>query len=439
MTWDYDGWIIVIGILVAACCAIPGSWLVVRGMGMMGDAIAHAVLPGIALGFLLSGTRSSSWMFAGAAVSGVLAAVMTQWVHRFGRVERGAAMGLVFTSFFAFGILLMVQTANHVELDAHSVLYGAIELAPLDTETIAGVGVPRIILPLVMVLLLNVLVVVLFFKESLMTAFDPGLARAQGIRPQWMQYGLMVLTAATCVACFEAVGSIMTVTFLVAPAAAAMLLVRRMWSLLLWAISLGAVATTLGHLSAITVPSWFFGAGMETSTSGMMAVSAAAIFLIVAAVAPRRGMVARWWVARRDAARVALEDALGLLFRLEERGVSMALHEVEALWGSDVRIGPRLGRVKVMLQRRMLAHVAVGQWHLTDQGRAEARHLVRAHRLWETYLAGHSSIPISHLHAAAERLEHVTDEAMAAQLRTEVGPAEADPHGRSIPPSPEQD
>ena len=110
MTLDYDGWIIVIGVLVAACCAIPGSWLVVRGMGMMGDAVSHAVLPGIAIGFLISGTRSSTWMFAGAAVSGVIAALATQWVHRWGRVERGAAMGLVFTSFFC--IRLVADCAN---------------------------------------------------------------------------------------------------------------------------------------------------------------------------------------------------------------------------------------------------------------------------------------------------------------------------------------
>ncbi|MBT5381784.1 MAG: metal ABC transporter permease, partial [Phycisphaerae bacterium] len=259
MTLEYDGWIMVIGVLAAACCAVPGSWLVVRGMGMMGDAISHAVLPGIAIGFLVSGSRSGGWMFVGAAVSGILAAVLTQLVHRWGRVERGAAMGLVFTAFFSLGLLLIVQTADSVDLDANCVLYGAIELAPLDTFALGGLEVPRIVVPLVIVLALNVLASAIFYKEILATSFDPELATAQGFAAKWVHYGLMVLTAATCVACFEAVGSIITVALLVAPAATALLLTRSMKWVIVWSIVLGAIAAVSGHLAAITVPGWIVG------------------------------------------------------------------------------------------------------------------------------------------------------------------------------------
>ncbi len=434
MTLDYDGWIILIGVLVAACCAVPGSWLVVRGMGMMGDAISHAVLPGIAVGFLVSGTRSGGWMFLGAALSGVLAAVMTQVVHRWGRVERGAAMGLVFTAFFSLGLLLIVQTADTVDLDPNCVLYGSIELAPIDTVSLSGVAVPRIVLPLTIVLIANLGLTSLLFKEFLATAFDPALATAQGFDARWLHYGLMVLTAATCVACFEAVGSIITVALLVAPPAAALLLTRRMRLVIVLAIALGGLAAIVGHLAALTVPGWILGGGLDTSSAGMMAVSSLAIFLLMALFAPGRGAVARRWATRRDAMRVAVEDALGLLFRLEERAVVLDRAEVEGLLRSDVRIGGRLVTVLNRLRRGSLAELSGGVWTLTDTGRDAAVNLVRAHRLWETYLSGRASIPPSHLHAAAERLEHVTDGLLAEQLRTEVGDATDDPHGRPIPP-----
>ena len=434
MTLEYDGWIMVIGVLAAACCAVSGSWLVVRGMGMMGDAISHAVLPGIAIGFMVSGSRSGGWMFVGAAVSGILAAVLTQLIHRWGRVERGAAMGLVFTAFFSLGLLLIVQTADSVDLDANCVLYGAIELAPLDTVALGGLEVPRIVVPLVIVLALNVLVSAIFYKEILATSFDPELATAQGFAAKWVHYGLMVLTAATCVACFEAVGSIITVALLVAPAATALLLTRSMKWVIVWSMVLGSIAAVSGHLAAITVPGWIVGGELDTSSAGMMAVAASVLFLSAALVSPGRGVLARRWRARRDGQRIAIEDVLGLLFRLEERSLSTDQDAVENLLRSDVRIGPsRLSGVLGRIQRGLLARVEEGKWTLTEAGRSEARGLVRAHRLWETYLAGRANIPSSHLHSAAERLEHVSDPGIAKDLAAAVGDQDKDPHGRPIP------
>ncbi len=134
--------------------------------------------------------------------------------------------------------------------------------------------------------------------------------------------------------------------------------------------------------------------------------------------------------------RIAIEDALGLLFRLEERSMDTDREVVEHLLRSDVRIGPRrLAAVRARLRRGALARVDGTCWQLTDAGRSEASSLVRAHRLWETYLAGRSTIPTSHLHAAAERLEHVTDRELVEELEAEVGPQREDPHGRPIPES----
>src|SRR5690606_19274940 len=186
MSWyAYDTWIVVTGALCAVAAALPGVFLVLRRMSMMGDAISHAILPGLAVAFLVTSARTSFIMFAGAAAVGVLTAVFTQWISNWGRVDRGASMGVVFTTLFALGLLLIVRAADHVDLDPDCILYGAIELTPLDTIgfSIGGMllNVPRAAIVLGVVGLINLLLIVVFYKEYKISAFDPDLATAQGI------------------------------------------------------------------------------------------------------------------------------------------------------------------------------------------------------------------------------------------------------------------
>jgi len=137
MNWTANDFhIILVGGLCAMACALPGTFLLLRRMSMMGDAISHAVLPGLAIAFLISGSRANIWMFLGAAIAGILTALFTQWITRFGKVERGAAMGIVFTTLFAIGLVLIRKAADHVDLDAACVLYGALEYTPLNMVTL---------------------------------------------------------------------------------------------------------------------------------------------------------------------------------------------------------------------------------------------------------------------------------------------------------------
>jgi manganese/zinc/iron transport system permease protein len=299
MSWfAIDTWIVVVGALAAVACALLGNFLVLRKMSMMGDAISHAVLPGLAIAFLVTGARASSAMFIGAAIVGLLTAVFTQWISRFGKVDEGASMGIVFTSLFALGLLLIVQAADQVDLDPSCVLYGAIELTPLDVvwrPTVFGLTleVPRAALLLGGATLVNLAFVVGFFKELRIVAFDPALADTLGIRSNWMHYLLMALVAVTTVAAFEAVGSIIVIAMLIVPAATAHLLTDRLWSMVLLSTVFAAAAAVLGHISALIVPGWFGFA--DTSTSGMMAVVAGFLFLIVLFVAPKYGVWVKWF------------------------------------------------------------------------------------------------------------------------------------------------
>jgi manganese/zinc/iron transport system permease protein len=297
MTWySIDTWIVLTGMLAAGACALLGNFLVLRKMSMMGDAISHAVLPGLAIAFLVTGARSSVTMFVGAAIVGVLTAIFTQWISRFGNVDRGASMGIVFTTLFALGLLLIVQAADRVDLDPGCVLYGAIELTPLDVvwrPSVLGtvLEVPRATLVLAGVLLVNLLFVLLCFKELRISSFDPELATTMGIHANLMHYLLMTLVAITTVAAFEAVGSIIVIAMLIVPAAAAHLLTDRLWLMILLSFILALFSAVLGHLSALVVPGWL---GFEsTSTSGMMAVMAGVIFTVVLLFAPRHGVLVK--------------------------------------------------------------------------------------------------------------------------------------------------
>ena len=429
MNWtSLDTWIVVTGAVTAASCALLGCFLVLRRMSLMGDAISHAVLPGLALAFLFTASRSSWPMFVGAAVVGLLTALLTQTLSRWGRVDESASMGVVFTTLFALGLVLIVQAADRVDLDPGCVLYGAIELAPLDTVAWLGVDWPRALLTNAVMLLVNVGVIRLLYKEFLIASFDPALATSMGFRAGWVHQVQMALVAVTTVAAFESVGSILVVAMLIVPAAAAHLLTDRLPAMLVVAALLGAVAAGLGHLAAITVPTWWGYA--DTSTAGMMAVMAGLLFLLALLFAPRHGLLSRWRARLALRLRILQEDVLGCLYRMDELGTA-ASHPTPEL----VRTSLRASRVTVGLSAALLRRAgALRGWALTASGRTRAREVIRTHRLWESYLYQYLGLRPDHLHRTSEVLEHVTSLELRERLAQRVADPERDPHGHPIPP-----
>jgi len=425
MNWtEIDTWIVIIGALCAAGCAIPGTILVLRRMSLMGDAISHTVLPGIAIAFLVTGSRDPTAMLIGAVIVGLITAFLVQAIQSLGKVEVGASMGIVFTVLFAFGLVLMRQAIDHVDIDPDCVLNGAIEFAWFD-QVPGGWGIPRGAIVNGVMLLANLFVMLLFYKEFKITAFDPSLAKSQGIKPGFMHYILMTMTAATAVAAFETVGSILVVAMFIVPPATAYLLTGRYGVLIILSLLIGVVSAGLGHLSAITVPTWFGFSG--TTTAGAMAVAAGALFFGAWMVSPSQGLLSRVLRKVETRAHILREDVLGLLWRIEERNRGeLKSADLSHLFGVSSR------KVRVALQR-LLKQGAIQQtqasWSLTNEGRTRATSLVRSHRLWEVYLEKHYPQDTHQLHHAASRLEHVTTDTM----KQELGDAEIDPHGSPVP------
>lgn len=280
MNWsELDTWIVITGVLICLACALPGAFLMLNRQSMLGDGISHAVLPGLAIAFLLTNSRDILPMVVGAVIAGVLTAVLTQVVQRFGQVESGAALGVVFCGLFAVGLILIRVASDRVDLDADCVLYGSIETAVVDVNR-----VPRVALISGGLLLVNALLTVLFYKELRLAAFDPALATTLGFNAYAIRLGLTLVASVTTVLAFESVGSILVIAMLVVPAAAASLLTRKLNVMLALALLFAALSAVLGHVGAITLPGALgrmlgqpeLGA---TSSAAMMAVAAGVIFL----------------------------------------------------------------------------------------------------------------------------------------------------------------
>ncbi|MEW6279122.1 MAG: metal ABC transporter permease [Candidatus Eremiobacterota bacterium] len=398
------GWIVAMGLAVSTACALLGCFLVLRRMALLGDAVSHAVLPGIAIAFLLSGSRHSFWMMLGASLAGFLAAALIEWVYRNSPVKQDASIGIVFTAMFAIGVVLIALYADRVDLDQECVLYGEIAFVPLQERVL---GMPGPVLRMGVVALLVAGAIALFYKELLVTSFDPGLAWSLGIPPSRYHYALMGALALTVVNAFEAVGAILVVAMLILPAASAYLLTDRLPTMLGLSVLHAALSTCLGVAAAVQV---------DCSIAGAMVVAGALLFLLAFLFSPRHGVLPRMLRRFLLARRTAEENLLALLGKegprtLEEAGAGVARRlEARGL----LRRGDRL--------------------ELTEAGQREAKRVIRAHRLWEAYMASVMDIPPDHLHDTAHALEHVLDPELLDRIDERLGHPGRDPHGSDIPP-----
>jgi manganese/zinc/iron transport system permease protein len=428
-SWSIDGWIIVVGSLCAVASALLGNFLVLRKMSMLGDAVTHAVLPGIAVAFLISNSRSSLPMFIGAVIVGVLTAMFTEWIRQFGKVDEGASMGVVFTSLFALGLVILVQAADHVDLDPDCVLYGALEMSPLYTVNVLGVDVPRAVLMLLPVAIINFLFVVLFFKELKISSFDPTLATTMGFSAKLMHYLLMVFVSVTAVASFESVGSILVVAMFVVPPAAAYMLTDRLGIMIGLSVVIALLASISGHIAALAVPRWF-GYIDSTRTTGMMAVMAGVLFVATAMLGPKHGVAVKWIRRQLLSVRILCDDIVALLYRCEERATNIPTRPELAKQFFAGRIF--MSAALAMLRRR--GELVSGEGLvLSEAGRDRGRKLVRSHRLWEQYLVSEASAETDRIHDKAERFEHFTDRVLRDELDRATAAPNLDPHGSPIP------
>jgi manganese/zinc/iron transport system permease protein len=305
--WTQPGggfiWIALMGFLVAAACGLVGNYLILRRMALVGDAISHSVLPGIAIAFLFSGSRGSWPMFLGALAAGLVTTVIIETIHKKSRVKQDAAIGIAFTSLFALGVILISVFASKVDLDQECVLYGEIAFVPLEETVKLGSLVlgPTSVVRMGIVTLVTVALILLFYKELLVSSFDPALAVSLGNNATVVHYALMSLLSVVVVSAFESVGAILVVAMLILPGATASLLSQRLPVVLGLTVVHGALSSVLG----IHLASW-----LNCSPAGAMVVMGAVLFCLAWIFSPSEGLLRRWQRGRSSQlANVETEEA----------------------------------------------------------------------------------------------------------------------------------
>lgn len=287
---------LLIGVFAAVACALPGNFLVLRKQALIGDAISHVVLPGIVVAFLVTGTISAWPMMLGAAGASVLAVVLIELIRRMGRIEPGAAMGVVFTAMFAFGVLILELTdTSSVHLDVEHALYGTLESliwldatgwdSLMDTEALRALPpeLPRMAMTLVVVAMF----IALLWRPLKLSTFDEGFARTMGIPTSALGMGLVIVAAIAAVAAFDAVGSIIVIAMFICPPAAARLMTNRLEAQVGWSVIFAVIAAVSGYVLAGYGPLWF-GFSNTVSAAGMIATMAGVILALAAMFGPCR-------------------------------------------------------------------------------------------------------------------------------------------------------
>jgi manganese/zinc/iron transport system permease protein len=387
--------------LLGAMSGVIGSFAVLRGRALVGDMLAHAALPGVCLAFLLTGQRHLLGLSIGALVSGLLAVTAVTVITRWTRTKEDAAIGIVLSTFFGFGVVLLsvVQkpstSGNKAGLGSY--LFG--EPGGMLTSDLTVLAIVAAIV---------LATVALFYKEFALVCFDSDFATSQGWPTLALDLTIMGMLAVVTVVGLPIVGVILMAAMIIVPAATARFWTHRLPVLLVVSAALGAIAGVVGTR---------VGRGYPAGASIVLAASS--LFVISLLFAPQRGIVSRLYAEYRLRKRVAEEHLLRALFELSEASLpTVPIIELRTL--RDYRYWWSLDKLLERAREDQLIEWTNGEIKLTPLGLRRAAQITKAHRLWELYLVRHADIAPDHVDRDADDVEHLLPESLVAKLEQEL-------------------
>ena len=400
--------------LVSTVCSVIGCLVILRRMSFLADALAHSMLAGVVGGYLIMklvfGVEASApGMLLGALIAGFLTVATIGFITRVSRIKQDTAIGIMYTGIFALGgfFASYKPLSQHIQVDLYHFVVGSV-LSVTDTDMWMLVGVTIIVLASV----------VFFFRQLKLTSFDPVMAAAIGIPVVALDYLLTACASLVVVSGVTIVGVVLVVALVITPAASAYLLQDRLHRMMWVAVLFGIVSSWIGYgLAAF--------AGVAPGPAIVIVNTAA--FILTLTLSPRYGLIADWWRRRKTVPQIMTEDVLLVAFRAKP-ALATRQAMLEAIGGS----AGQLRKTLKLLQDKRWLEPFDGRWQLTEEGNMEAQRLLRAHRLWETYL-DQVGMPAERVHETAERLEHVHDESAVDYLDDKLGHPLVDPHGSEIP------
>ncbi|WP_298350186.1 metal ABC transporter permease [uncultured Dokdonia sp.] len=346
-----------IAAVVAIACAIPGVFLVLRKMALISDAISHSILPGIVIGFFITEDLNSPLLILLAALMGVITVVLVEAIQKTGLVKEDTAIGLVFPALFSIGVILIAKNANDVHLDVDAVLLGELAFAPFDRLIVSGTDIgPKSLWVMGTILLITIGMLFAFFKELKVSTFDAGLSAALGFSPVVLHYGLMTVSSVTVVGAFEAVGAVLVVALMIAPAATAYLLTSDLKKMLVLSVIFGVFSAIAGYWVAHF---------LDASIAGSMTTVLGLVFLMVYLFAPNKGLIAVMYRQKQQRTEVSLLTFLLHLNNHEEESERHVKHLNEHINWQKVRSKTVLD----LAERNNLVHIDKNIVSLTIKGK----------------------------------------------------------------------
>ena len=430
--WDIDTWPLLMALLVGMSCGLLGAVFLVRHTALLGDAVSHSVLPGIAGGLLLAGIvlerneeehvfgTSATMLFilAGALVAGLASTMLIEALHRHSRIKPDTALGAVFPAFFAIGVILIRLAARDAHFDQDCVFYGSLEV----------IGEFSQVMPTLLCSILVILFFLGFYKEILITSFDRQLSGTLGLPVGLVNLLLTSLLALAIVVAFEAVGAILVIALLIIPAATAQLLSYRFNRVLILSALFGLSAAFLGSWMTILLEAVNF----ETARAPTVAVVAGLQFLLALVFSPEQGLLAQALRKRALESRILEENLLGSVYRLggTPRAEAVTLEEAAARLGyPPEKLAAALRRCRIRGELTVESEGIL----LTEEGSEKVGGIIRGHRLWESYMIHEMGAASDHVHDAADHIEHHLQPALVKELEKLLGNPDLDPHGSEIP------
>ncbi len=400
---------LIASITIGISCGLIGTYIMLRRMSLIGDALAHAVLPGVVVSFIVAG-KSEVALFIGAVISGILTVLLIGFVNRNSKIKEDTSIGIIFTGAFALGILLVSQL-KQVHIDLSSYLFG----------DVLGVSTGDITLSLIIMVTI-ILCIILFYKQLLLTSFDPTMAMTIGISTTLVHYMLMTLLSMSIVAGLQSVGVILIIAMLITPPATAYLLSNSLKKILV-------LSSLFGMLSAVA--GLYLSYHFNFASGASIVLVAVTMFMLAFLFSPKEGVVTKL-IRRRGASRLVLiEDVIKLSYRFsgDENKTELTDKIANELGISNGKVE---SAIRTLIGKGLMNRVD-GKCILTDDGKKYATRLIRTHRLWETYITKEKVTDMEHVHPEAEKIEHVLSEDIVDEIDEELGFPEKDPHGSAIP------
>lgn len=398
--------------MVGLMCGMLGCFIVLRNMALIGDALSHAVLPGVVVAFVIFGNTALG-IFTGAVIAGLIAAIGITWLQQNINTKNDAAIGIVFTAMFAIGVMGIskiskAESGVHVP-DLTDFLFGnVLSVSPQDVNLTFGI------------MIYVILSIIIFYRFLFATTFQPVIAETMGISTKIIHYYLMLLLSVAVVASLTTVGVILVVAMLITPAATALLLTNRLHWAIAFAGIIGVLATVVGFILAVL---------LNTTPGPAMTVIATLFYLLAALFSPSKGLVFRIFRKRKLQTKIQLEDTLKQALKLNSKGDLSFSTLLDKLEFNKSALRARLKT----LQKNGFVTFSNNQVILTPEGQKEATKMVRAHRLWETYLVQEIGLTEEQIHEDAEKYEHLLTEELLDEVDLKLGFPTTDPHGSPIP------